>query len=655
MGVAGCEASVAQAVRYGGMLGVLLTVLVAIGAIGIGKAKVGRWTGGIDPAARLAAHGLVGLASLGILTLLIGLIPGGFNWGLGVVALYTIVGAAFFVLDLRQHPVRASFPKGLDGLFLVAFVLGGLVSLAGVLSPSDTIDWDSLSYHLAVPKLYLQAGNIFPVFIHQSNFPSIVDYLYVWGLKWGGQSGAKAFSFCFYVWGLIAAFGIARGKYGEKAGFWAALTLAFVPVVMWESGTAYIDVSNGVFAGLGIAFASLLLIDKEQRQYLWLSAIFLGFAAGSKYTGLQTIFAVGIVVVAMTRSVSGFKSAVLIAAVASAVAAPWYIKNIVYTGNPVFPFFYEKLGGKNWDQRRAEIYRNQQLVFGIPQPQVAPTAPLLMRGGSSVLGLAYKPAEYIDAGQPRIGAIGAAILLSFLLWMVSGRAGVFEKGVLGTTLVSLAMWFVLSEQSRYIVPLMLPLAVLLGGGVRRLTWGPVLATVAGLQAAYSLWVLETDRVTQQMLVLTGKVTPEEYQQQTIPFYEASQVINQEVVGGKVALYDETFGFLLDVPYMWANPGHSTLIPYDSMKNGAEYADAMKKLGFTHVYVNARQMLGTKDAIDAWYASTGLNGRPIPWPDKDSTMANWEIKYKALVADAIAGGQLVPVQQFRGGSMLLKFQ
>jgi hypothetical protein len=637
------------------MLGLFLTILVSIAAIGMGKAMIGRWTAGLDPALRMAVHGLDGLAGLGILTLFVGLIPGGLHWGIFLVVLYAIAGLAILFLDLRKSPLKASFPKGLDGLFILAFVLGGLVSLAGVLSPSDTIDWDSLSYHLAVPKLYIEAGQIHPVFIHQSNFPGLVDYLYIWGLKWGGQSGAKAFSFCFYVFGLIAAYGLARGKYGERAGYWAALALGFVPVVMWESGTAYIDLANGLYAGLGIAFACLMLTDKEQRQYLWLSALFLGYAAGSKYTGLQTILAVGIVFLAMTRSLSGLKTAVLIGVVASAVASPWYVKNIVYTGNPVFPFFYEKFGGKNWDERRADIYRDQQLGFGIPSPQISSAVPLPMRLGSSVLGLAYKPAEYIDLGQPRIGAIGAAILLAFFLWLVSGRARAFEQGVLGITLISLAMWFVLSQQSRYIVPLMLPLAALLGGAVRKLQLGPLVAGVTVLQAVYSLWVLEADRVIQQMQVITGKISAEDYQKAHISFYEPAQLINTEAAGGKVALYDETFGYLLDVPYMWANPGHSTEIPYDEMKTGADYAAAMKKLGFTHVYVNVRAMEGSADAIGAWYGETGLLGKVSPMPERQETLGDWVTKYKILIADAIAAGLLKPVQQFRNGNILLKFE
>lgn len=635
------------------MLGLLITLLAAMGAIGMGKAMIGRLTGGLDPALRLAAHGLDGLAGLGLLTLFVGLLPGGLDWGLWLVVAYVVAGWAFLVLDLKSNPPGVSMPKGLDGLFFLAFVLGGLVSLAGVLSPSDTIDWDSLSYHLAVPKLYLQAGHIYPLFIHQSNFPSLVDYLYIWGLKWGGQYGAKAFSFCFYVFGLIAVYGIARDRYGRRPGLWAALAFGFVPVLMWESGTAYIDLANGLYAGLGIAFAAAWLSDREKPQTLWLSALFLGYAAGSKYTGLQTILAVAIVILVLTRSAQGLRCAVLVGVVASVVACPWYIKNVVYTGNPVFPFFYGQFGGKNWDERRAEIYTNQQKQFGIPPPGLSQSVPLTERIGSAVFGLAYKPWEYIDPGQPRIGAIGAAALLAFFLWLISGRARVFENAILGTVLISLAMWIALSQQSRYMAPLMLPLAVLLGGGVARLAFGQVLAAVAALQAFYSLWVLDTDRVGQQMLVLTGKLTPEEYQRKFISFYEPAQAINQDAAGGKVALYDETFGYLLDVPYMWANPGHSTLIPYDSMSTPEDYVRDMKALGFTHVYVNVRAMEGSPEAIQAWYGETGLLGSVVNMPERADDLDDWQVKYKILIADAIAKHLLVPVQQFRSGGILLR--
>src|SRR6202011_1887734 len=112
-----------------------------------------------------------------------------------------------------------------------------LFATVSVLAPSDTMEWDTLAYHLAVPKLWLQAGQIQPIsYIHHSNFPFAVDNLYIWGLAWGGEEGAKAFTLAFHTYGIFAVFGFARQVYGELAGWWAALTWATIPAVLWLSG-----------------------------------------------------------------------------------------------------------------------------------------------------------------------------------------------------------------------------------------------------------------------------------------------------------------------------------------------------------------------------------------------------------------------------------
>jgi hypothetical protein len=643
------------------MLGLAVTLLVCICASGVGAALVGRWTRSLDPALRLASNGLVGLGGLGTLTLLVGLLPGGFTWGLAVVAVYCLVGAAFLFKEWKHLPIQGSFPDGLDILFPVGAGLALLVSALGVLTPSTILDWDTLAYHLAVPKLYLQAGQITPLFIHQSNFPSVVDLLYVWGLKWGGENGAKGFSLFYFALGILAVYGFARQRYNARAAGWAMIAFAWVPVIVWESGTAYIDVANGVFAGLGILFAALFISEPEQKNRLWLAGVFLGFAAGSKYTGLQTIFAVGLTMVAFKRSVDGLKSACSVAAIALAVACPWYIKNVVYVGNPVYPFFYQQFGGKNWDLRRADIYAHEQHTFGIGRSDANDLKTIDPKTlGAAILGLEYQPGRYINPGQTEglgtpLGSIGIPVVLGLFLWLISGRAKRFEGVILASSVISLLLWFDLSQQSRYIVPLALPLALLVGGGIKLLRVGYLLAAATVLQCVVTLWVMRVDLLQSEMRVFTGQVSEEDYRSDHIPFYKGAKAINQEVGNGKVALYDEVFGYLLDVPYMWANPGHSTLIPYDSMKTEADYIAAMKRLGFTHVYVYLRQMLGSEDRMQAWYASTGLGGPVTPMPDREAVLGNWQTKYQVLIADAIAAGDLIPVENFSNGSILLKIK
>ncbi len=631
------------------MLGALLTLLFCLGAVGVGEVLVGRWLSG---SGRLGVGGLVGLGALGTLTFFVGLTPGGLRWGLWPIVALAAAGLLVLARDWVGRKSAVARPEGLWMLFPLVLGLCILFALVGALAPSTMQDWDTLAYHLAVPKIWLAEGTIRTIpFIHHSHFPFAVDNLYIWGLTWGGEAGAKAFSVGYLIFGLQAAYGLAKDRYGDAAGWWAALAVATVPVVLWESGTAYVDVAHGLYAGLGIVFGARLIEDPQRRENAWLAAICLGFAAGSKYTGLQTITAVGFVIlvagIVRRQAGAGLRDALLVGLLAVAIGCPWYVRNEVVKGNPVFPFFYSVLGGEGWDARRAEIYTAEQKTFGVgTSPSALPHA---------ILGLAYSPGRYVNPGQQSgqgtpLGAVGVPILAALLLWPMSGRLRRFEAAVVGVALLSLAMWFFLSQQSRYVVALALPLGLLVGGGIARLRTGPLLAAVAALQAAITLVIVKSYITEDQLRVVLGRESREEYLMPRVPLYDASRAINGLGPSAKLALYDEVFGFLLDVPYVWANPGHSTLIPYDEMQNGADYAQGMRALGFTHVYFNPRPPGVPREDAERWVAATGLTPAPRPYAgaERESLMNSFEQRWKVLLAEAVAARELTLVGQFRGG-------
>ncbi|MGV3615876.1 MAG: ArnT family glycosyltransferase [Fimbriimonas sp.] len=638
------------------MLGVLITLLVCVGVAGWGRVLLFRGNVALDPAAGWGVSGLLGLGALGMVTLGIGLVPGGLSgWGIFVVGVLTLIGCAVLVGELERPILQ--MPKGTLAIAPLVIGIAALFALVSVLTPSDPMDWDMLAYHLAVPKLWIQAGRIeYITYIHHSNFPFTVDLLYVWGLRWGGEAGAKAFQLGYFLSGILLIFGLARQRYGERAGWWAAVAFATVPVVLWETGSGYIDVAHGLYAGGGILLAALAASDPEKRRLIVPAGLLLGFAAGSKYTGLQTIAAVGFVLLlagaAQRRVGEGFRQAFVVGGLALAVASPWFIKNVINTGNPVYPFFYERLGGRDWDQRRADIYRNEQQTFGVGRvaERRDPTAL-----GHAVLGLAYQPGRYVNPGQTQgagtpLGAVGLAVLTGLILWPLAGRVGRFEAVTLGSVAISLGMWFFLSQQSRYIVPLAVPLAVLVGGATALRGFGAIAMGAIGIQSAYTLWLFQKQQVVPKVRVAMGQEDPEAYRKAAIPFYTPAQTINREVKGGKVALYDELFGYLLDVPYFWANPSHTTFIPYDDMKSGEEYVRKMRELGFTHVYISYSPIVKEPGFARRWLGSMGLGDPSTTFPEDErrALMENWETKFHVLIADAVRDARLTPVETFRSG-------
>jgi hypothetical protein len=645
----------------------IITLLFVVLVMGAGAFVVDRLGTDWDPALRLGLSGLIGLGVAGYLVLL-GLLPNGLGIAFTGVGLWTAFGAYRWVKDGAPKFRR---PEGIQLIVPVVIGLGSLMSLLGVLVPSDALDWDTLAYHLAVPKIWLHAGQIVPIpYIHHSNFPFGVDNLHLLGLAWGGSPGAKAFQWSFYLLGVLAVFGFVRQSYGAKAGWWSSLAFATIPVALWEAGTAYVDVAHGLYGGIGILLAGRWASGRS-RGDLVMAGLMLGFAAGSKFTGLQIAFCTGVALVLcdlVSRNSSsdvaqarqgGFYGALVLGGLTLLLAAPWLVKNVAWTGNPVYPFFYSKLGGSGWDQRRADIYQNEQQTFGVGRVREDPnytSNPLsVSRLGHAILGLAYQPGRYVNPAQTQglgtpLGAVGAVVVFALLAWLASGRMGSAEMVAVSSVVLSLVAWFFLSQQSRYLMPLAVVLAALAGAGVSRLRAGPILAGAICLQAALSFIVMYQLRAVQQLPVALGRISGEDYQLATVPFTEGARKLNEIVPAtGKVALFDEVFGYLLDKPYFWANPGHTTLIPYDSMQTGADFANGLKAMGFTHVYASISPIVKDRQFVRRWLAAMGIaEGDAIPADERSALLANWEGKWQILLAEAVTSGDLRLVEPLRSG-------
>lgn len=657
------------------MLGVLFTVLLLFPSLGVGNIIAGRWTDHLERSAMTGIRGLIGLGTMGLATLLIGLIPGGLNWGFYVFLIIPVAGYINLYFTLERPWPKLRPPGGLGLLFPLAIGIALIFALTGVLAPSTPLDWDTLAYHLAVPKMWLANGQIgFVSFIHHSNFPQIVDMLFIWCLKLGGQSGAKMVTLIFTFYGVLAVHGLAQAKYGGLAGWWAALTFVTVPMVIWESGSAYIDVAHGIYAGLALWFIATL-DEKNRHDQLIVAAILLGFAAGSKYTGLQTIFVAAIMAaVANYKTESGasistaLKSVGIVVGGSVAIAAPWYLKNILLTGNPVYPFFYSVFGGKNWDAFSAMIYAEEQKTFGIgTTPKLDFTAM-----GQSILGIAYQPGRFTNP-NPLMGtgfifvSIGAVAIGAALYWAFSGRAGKVEKLALLGVGLTLLMWFGLSQQSRYILSLLPILAILLGGATLHEMQGKALGFLSAVQAALALYIVSNTLVTARMPVLSGGLTEAEYlggfkdsagqpKPGQVGFYNSAIKLNEIAKGGRVALYDEVFGYFLDVPYMWANPGHTTELGYEQMRTADDLIAALKKQNITHVYLNLGLYPARDPSYQTWVAAMGLDGPAVPFTESDRAdrFTDLRNRWKVLVAEAIASKKLELVET-QGRHLIFKLK
>jgi 4-amino-4-deoxy-L-arabinose transferase-like glycosyltransferase len=298
----------------------------------------------------------------------------------------------------------------------------------------------------------------------------------------------------------------------------------------------------------------------------------------------------------------------LFAHAAVLVASPWYLKSYLWTNNPVYPFFYRLFPHSvGWTRLADDAYRHEQHFFGfgmrLRDLLMAPWY-LAMQGWAFFT----VPSRQAPVGTLayfdglRRGGMSASFLGLVPLAVFARRWDRRLTALIIYSLLLLLPWFVLSQQSRYLLPIAAPLAVAAAAVVPNLEWdlsrwaaGAFAALVLLLHVSWG-W---TEIVRREAPVVFGQESADQYLRRTFTPYEAFQFINNLPANTRVAMYQELRGFYLDRDYLWANPLQNTLIPYDSFTRGAELARFLRRqLGVTHVLVNDRLVNGSEN--DEWY-------------------------------------------------------
>ena len=216
------------------------------------------------------------------------------------------------------------------------------VAVVAILSFYPPTSFDATAYHLPYARAFAQTHRIvslparrFPV------FPQLTETIFAATLFAGDDTDAQRVEFLALLAGLavLAAWGRRSSESSEgSADPLAASAWIGCPAVALLAASAYVDIGFSMFGVLAY-FSWERWRDSGARGWIVLSAVFAGFSAGVKYHGLAIMLLLG----CMTLASSLFRkkslgSVVAFALISAAVACPWYIRNFLTTGNPVFPF-----------------------------------------------------------------------------------------------------------------------------------------------------------------------------------------------------------------------------------------------------------------------------------------------------------------------------
>ena len=220
----------------------------------------------------------------------------------------------------------------LAGIFAVFTVLYLVNAWAPEISP------DGAGYHLAIVAKYLRTHGFERIGTNMyASLGEGVEMLYEPAFAIGRHSAAALLHFAFLMalaWAMFA-YGLRIGK--PWVGAAAALMMYVSPVAGRDGTTAYIDVATGA-----IVFAVFYWLEiwDEQRAARLLVPIGLlaGYAYAAKYTAFVMLPYALVFVAWRTRRL---RPAMMVAACAAVMMAPWMIKDWIYVHNPVAPFANE--------------------------------------------------------------------------------------------------------------------------------------------------------------------------------------------------------------------------------------------------------------------------------------------------------------------------
>ena len=345
--------------------------------------------------------GLLALLSFGVG--LVGLFSPLITYGITLLLTIFVVPRLWLLLrQMQRWRRKASFDRFHPLARIYLGVIGLFTLLLALLPPTD---FDGLFYHLTAPKVYIQAGQIVAGFnVPHFSFPALMEMLFAWAMLLRGDIAAKLIHtlFVFLLAGLI--YQMASTFFNKKIAQFALLIFASMPLISTLGGWAYNDLALAfyqlatVYAFLkwtlkirdwrleiegdsGETNVSSEIVNRQSKivnhPWLLLSGLCAGLAMGLKYTSVVTPVLITFLIIGTTIYVlrptsyepqsTTTKSPITnyylliiplltFTLAALLIAAPWYLKNWAFTGNPVYPFLHSVFGGLWWDDFRATWY-----------------------------------------------------------------------------------------------------------------------------------------------------------------------------------------------------------------------------------------------------------------------------------------------------------
>ncbi len=544
----------------------------------------------------------LGFTALSLISLLLGSLQLLYE---GILIGILTVLSALGVIKIIKQRKNVSFNKIMltvdEKALIILFWVIVLMNMLSALSP--VIFYDALVYHLNIPMEYLKAHQILhmPYNMH-SNLPQGMGMIYVYALLLKNGIVAKLLNFFFGLLIALTIYSIARLWLNRRAALIAMLLFYSMPQIFLLSSLVNVDLQAAFYGLLG--FHCLIVFNYElKKRLLLLSGIFCGAAMSFRYQS-AIIAAMLLIFILFSRkkendslnntkksSYSRKKIKELLAGsfifcmALIIIFSPWMIKNIIFTGNPLFPLFYSLFGGRGWSLEQTNYFYNN-ISGRIGEG-------LTLQSWLDILWQALNRGD--ELGFHRYLFLAAIALIPFAL---KKRHPTAIAGLLG--LIYLALWCALSRNVANILRYNVFSFALLSLFFIAFIWQwfkkrqkiAVLLFILFIIIETLLGVLFCQQLTKSFIPVFTNVSRMQYITNFFPAYPFINEINNKFsTEDRVLFIGETRGFYLQkkciVPS--ANDGQWTAQIFRGAKNVEEVHQRMRALGITHLLINPQEL------------------------------------------------------------------
>jgi hypothetical protein len=442
---------------------------------------------------------------------------------IGLALLLAVRPIAILFVEAR----RAARPRKISLPFLIVLCVLIFAFIFGLTEITGDSGIDAVAYHLLGPKVWLRNGVIRPVPDNcHTAMPQTAETIYAAAMALGGDRAPGLSNVVTFAMLLLVAASLAkRVGLDCRDAWWVAALVATMSAVFTGSTHVFVD---GLYASF-VLMAIRVALDAESSKDFAMVGLFVGLAMGTKYTGLLSLPVV-LCCPLLARAFAGefdwqiLKRASVGLAVACVIASPYYLRNWILLGSPIYPppplfwhFFKAKyLSAEAITQFHAYIrHRGEGLGRGIGAFLLLPfnltyhTSNFHGAGGIGISGLALAPFGVLALRRDPIGNVLAWVaLLLTVLWFVTQQESRFliHVYIIGAIFAVMGWRYVVSVAPRYS--------------------GVLVAAVVGISVLYGIFMIGGDRVGDAKALFSAR-SARAREQQTIPYVESFEFLNHE--------------------------------------------------------------------------------------------------------------------------------